>query len=895
MSNVSYNLENINNSDDCTFLRQIESNQSLYSCNIDSELDDNRYYTINIFALDNNNNGSDLTDYKFLVDHTSEKDLYYVDTTLIETGSSTTAEANAIDNDALYTIGIFTDTVDFDPTSGVDEHTSNGNKDVYVYKVKHDGTYEWTRTFGGTGNDYGKSIAISADAVYMTGYFMGTVDFDPTDETDEYTSVGSNDVYVTKYKKDGTYEWTKVFGGIGSDAGYSISLQADNVYITGNFSDTVDFDPTSNVDNNTSIGGTDIFVARYSSDGTYEWVKTFGGTNSDTGVSIATDDNYIFLTGNYYDTVDFDPSDDVDNHTSNGDSDVFVSSYALNGIYKWARTFGGTEYDATQYIYVDSGDIYITGSFANTVDFDPSGDVDNHTSNGDLDIFITKYNSGGTYKWAKTFGSSEYNDYGYSIASAIDGIYVSGTVNNSDQVDFDPSNDEDIYNISGIDVFISKYDTDGGYEWSKVFGDFGDVSGGHIVSTNNLVYTSGHVNYGRVVDFDPSDDTDYYQAESSQASFISKYTYDELPTEIFLENIELNPPYRQQTSFTLTGNLTENLGIIFDLQYQLDNSGIWTSCQADDGEFDEKNESFTCAITGLDDGTHSIKLRSVDSNNNYTGAGDYAITNYKVDTTKPSNDVDNTDYEITKISGNHIQDDDKKRDDYRRIESLKNKPTIKFETIADVVSGIKKYEIRITKTNKVGRKKDNDYTYIGDIPANSPNDGKDRERDGVVIKYDGDYITVEPKDNKYKLDSGRSYYIKVRAYDEANNFVDSKEVKVNVLNEEEKGKVDVKNTNFELTKISKISYTPSIDSYYYTSSNIVFKGITNQTGNISVYVDGQKSYDSVSRNNKFEIRTNLSHGEHNIEIKSGDRVESFKLTIGVENFPQYILQMYNLQ
>jgi hypothetical protein len=104
-------------------------------------------------------------------------------------------------SDNVYLTGYFRGTADFDPGSGVDNHTSAGLEDIFLTKINFDGTYDLTTTIGGTDQDFGLSVAVDDNVnVYVTGYFSGTVDFDPGSGIDNHTSAGFEDIYLTKFR-----------------------------------------------------------------------------------------------------------------------------------------------------------------------------------------------------------------------------------------------------------------------------------------------------------------------------------------------------------------------------------------------------------------------------------------------------------------------------------------------------------------------------------------------------------------------------------------------------------------------------------------------------------------------------------------------------------------------
>jgi len=258
--------------------------------------------------------------------------------------------------------------------------------------------YSFTKTMGGTSNDVGQSVAVDGSGnVYITGYFSGTdADFDPDpNATDLHRSAGLEDIFLTKINADGSYGYTKTMGGTDHDEGQSVAIDgSDNVYITGYFSGTdANFNPGGTADFHTSAGLEDIFLTKVSADDSYGYTKTMGGTDHDYGRSVAVDssDN-VYITGSFSGMADFDPGTEADNHTAVGLDDIFLTKINFDGTYDLTETMGGTDYDVGQSVTVDdSVNVFLTGYFRETVDFDPGAGTDNHTAIGEEDIFLTKF------------------------------------------------------------------------------------------------------------------------------------------------------------------------------------------------------------------------------------------------------------------------------------------------------------------------------------------------------------------------------------------------------------------------------------------------------------------------------------------------------------------------
>ncbi len=307
----------------------------------------------------------------------------------------------------VYVTCAFHGTVDFDPGSGVDNHTSNGEDDVFLSRFDSSGSFKWVRTWGGSDEYYrdeGYGVAVDGSgSVYVTGYFYGTVDFDPGSGVDNHASNGEYDVFLSKFDSSGAFNWARTWGGSEYDLGHGVAVDGSgNAYVTGEFFGSVDFDPGSGVDNHTSYGGRYVFLSKFDSSGTFIWARTWAGcdyvyTEWSLGVAVDGSGN-AHVTGAFEGTVDFDPGSGVDYHTTNGHPDVFLSKFDSSGDFQWARTWGGSGIDNGRGVAVDgSGNVYVTGFFEGTVDFDPGSGVDNQTSNGFWDAFLSKFPPDGNW------------------------------------------------------------------------------------------------------------------------------------------------------------------------------------------------------------------------------------------------------------------------------------------------------------------------------------------------------------------------------------------------------------------------------------------------------------------------------------------------------------------
>ncbi|MNJ90972.1 Beta-propeller repeat protein [compost metagenome] len=440
--------------------------------------------------------------------------------TNFDTGMSTATDGTG----NVYTTGQFMGTVDFDPGTGTSYLSSAGGTDIFVSKTDVDGNFLWAKRIGGTSYEYGRSVSIDAlGNAYVTGYFEGTVDFNPGAGIFNLVSAGATDIFMLKLDPSGNFVWAKRIGGAISELSFAIAADASgNTYITGTFNGTIDFDPGAGTSNLTAVSQSDVFITKLDANGNFVWAKNIGGTASDIGYAICTDaSGNVYTTGEYAYTVDFDPGAGIHNLTSVANNfDVFILKLDANGNFVWAKSMGGGINDTGRSIAVDgSGNVYTTGNFQETGDFDPGIGVSNLTAVGLTDIFVSKLDANGNFVWVKSMGGT-LDDSGYSLALDNNGnVYTTGSYMSA--VDFNPG--AGIYNLTSsgsADIFISKLDSGGNFIWTKSMGgtleDFG-----YSISVNSTgIYTTG--SFYATVDFDPNAGTNNLTTVGSADIFLHK-------------------------------------------------------------------------------------------------------------------------------------------------------------------------------------------------------------------------------------------------------------------------------------------------------------------------------------------------------------------------------------
>jgi len=413
----------------------------------------------------------------------------------------------AVDNNGnVYTAGRFLGTADFLPGTGTFNMTSAGDFDMFLQKMNADGEFQWAIRIGGTGYDEFTRIALAPNGdICAVGVFNGTVDFDPSTGVEELTSAGGQDIAVMRFNSDGELIWVHSIGSAEAEFSGACSVDSQGrILISGNYRSTCSFNHGAGVESSVSVGLQDIFVMCFEANGNLSWLKTIGSTLNEQALSSVFDsDGNTVISGIFRESVDFNPGSGVELLTSAGETDVFVLKLNSNGDFVWAKSFGGPSFESVYKITADAdNNILISGYFYPGADLDPGPGVVSFPVDGDDDCFIQKLNPGGDLIWVKQIGGSVLENT-YDIYCDNDNdVYVVGDF--FDTVDFDPGPGTFNLTSSGNnDIFCFKLKSNGDFEWAyKVGATFSQAAYAIHVDNDKNVYTTG--TFSNNVDFDPT-------------------------------------------------------------------------------------------------------------------------------------------------------------------------------------------------------------------------------------------------------------------------------------------------------------------------------------------------------------------------------------------------------
>lgn len=338
------------------------------------------------------------------------------------------------------------------------------------------GTLNWANAFGISGPT--DVVGVAADpttgAIAITGVVVGTTNFGGGVISGGDAGAGA---FLAGFNSAGSYQWARIVAG---DQVSPANLAIDgsgNVLMLGTFQGPTDFGGGSVASSATG----DLFLAEYSSTGSFAWIKHFDAAPN--GCCGAVHRAVFDTSGNIYLVGELEGTAlDLGCGALPGGMSMFVAKFNSSGVCIWSNGYGpaangGSNYTQSETITLDpSGDVIVGGGFYGTIDFGTGS----RTAPGiGMDVFVQKLTSGGAVTWAKTFG------IGASVAQitgigtdSCGNIVADGTF--SGTIDFGCGTLTESGDTGSGDVFIAKFDPSATCMWSNSFGDPNGQIGGPL-------------------------------------------------------------------------------------------------------------------------------------------------------------------------------------------------------------------------------------------------------------------------------------------------------------------------------------------------------------------------------------------------------------------------------
>lgn len=354
----------------------------------------------------------------------------------------------------ILLVGIFNGNLDVDPGAGEYILTSitDGVSDSFLLEIDPAGEFNWAqRLLGLTDMEeteshlstHIRSVEYNEDGdLFIGGDIFGTLNVGSDEDIYEVSSNGTSDFFVEKRNADGTLVWHKQVGSIWYDFGVFDLTDSGEVIASGFFKYTVDFDPGPGEYEITSDaaeagGNPDGFLLKLADNGDFIWAKSFGGPSHELVSNIVVMPSGDFCISGYFSGEgEFNPGEETAGQTSNGATDIFISKFNGSGELLWNYSIGSTHLDIPDQIKTDPfNQIYLTGTFDQTIDLDPGPEEENYTSIGNNDYFIIKLDEEGNLLWS---GQLAGEAWGKLLSIEVDedeNIYGTASYEDSIRVD----------------------------------------------------------------------------------------------------------------------------------------------------------------------------------------------------------------------------------------------------------------------------------------------------------------------------------------------------------------------------------------------------------------------------------------------------------------------------
>ena len=508
----------------------------------------------------------------------------------------------------IYYGGTFQGTIDFDSGTKTQTYTASG-RDFFLAKLTPDGKLTWFKQWtGNTIEGITDAFVNSQDQIAISGWFRGSMDFDPGASANYMVSNGGVDGFVMTLDLNGNYQNSFSLGGPEDDVINGIAYDSqNNLIVAGYFRNTVNFDPNSFGYNIASKGDKDAFLAKYDSSYYLIWVDQIGNGSWQEFKDVAFDsaDN-VYVVGNTGDgNLDLNPSSLI----SPGTAGTFLAKYNTNGGY---LSQVNADADYAYRLKIANNNVYLCGDSSYDYGYKRDG-------------FISKYNLSLVKNWTSVFGvpsRSQYTfQYNFAIGSS-ETIYITGQFNGN--VDFDPGTG--IYNLTSkgdYDVFVATLNSSGAFVSAISIGSgWYDIPSAIALSPNGSVIVAGM--FTGEADFDPSTTVNTLKSDVTNSNLRSRFL------------LNLSNQTSINTTTTLTASTTSSVtGQPITLNARLlplDNStpsGVTAYFYDGNiliGQANTVSGLATLAASGLSVGTHQLSVRMVDNNNLYLPSTSSAIT-----------------------------------------------------------------------------------------------------------------------------------------------------------------------------------------------------------------------------------------------------------------------------
>jgi len=398
---------------------------------------------------------------------------------------------------------------------------------ISIVNVAAQTALDWAHGSQGSGESQisvAKMMTDSSGYIYTYGYFSGSILLDPVNQTGQINTANdyNYDLYLCKWDSAGNLRLSFTLEGNANDTPTDFAIdQGGNLWLGGYFYGVIDLDPGTEEFLISSVGETDLFLAKYNPEGELLWAGQFGSLSHESGGHIAIDSSgKIYFGGNFSGTIDLDPGPEEYEVEPIG-NDSFICTLDSLGNFIKAGHFEGSGNIIINALKIDAeGNLWCGGSFGETVDIDPGEEVFILESPGSVSCFLVKSDPQGNFITALSYGGVEDIAIENLVFNSLGSMLVTGNYTNN--ADFDPGPEAYTLNAVGLnDCYVLSLDKDGIFNWvANVSGESNESGLDIAVDGYNNVYVTGYF-YG-IIDVDPGEGSFQMQSAGESNGFMLK-------------------------------------------------------------------------------------------------------------------------------------------------------------------------------------------------------------------------------------------------------------------------------------------------------------------------------------------------------------------------------------
>lgn len=294
---------------------------------------------------------------------------------------------------------------------GSNHLNATGNTDAYLAKIDKEGNWLWAESIGGSSYERGVDLDLDENEnIYFTGTFQGSMNI----EGNQLNSLGSNDLFVTYFDKDGNFQWINHGSSTGSLEPKAMVYYNNSCYIVGEYFEDSDF-ATHSISGNSNR---DLFLVKINSLGFWRFARSMGSDEIDRVEDIFRVNNKLYLTGSFSSQISFGST----LLNSTGGLDIFVAEADTIGSFLWATKAGSDSEDEGKSIALRNGNLLVAGNFSNIASFG----INDIVTNGNRDGFLAEIDLSGNWINAFSYGNNLFDEINNAKCDSQNNTYFSG-------------------------------------------------------------------------------------------------------------------------------------------------------------------------------------------------------------------------------------------------------------------------------------------------------------------------------------------------------------------------------------------------------------------------------------------------------------------------------------